>query len=700
MVKKKVVRISKAALMKAFPRQPPHASASTAAPPSVTAPGGFKALAYADKQGESHPLEVVLRRVAPSLKKRDDALVMLRMPEEELDALPREQVIKAAGEESPAALRVLLWALEYGTVGASGRRARGTEGRVRRLLDVLEANDVDWEAAKLLSKPKLLLLCERLRLRPTERLWLAALLRNPACGALLLSQDGKHVCLRETSRRRGSGSLRCRNPYHAAAYAPHFDKYGFPVVHRAGVDEEDEEREGEAEASAAPAAAAERTPSALVEVSPLTRRRRRHRPTQPPAPYAAEPAEWLSTRRFATTPPPGCARAELRQHYGRSVYPVREAYEEEAMQRRVEEAFKGEEGQHTIDSIGPVLELLELRHDIARKQLDAGAEASEVGGPDDTSTAMTAWSYALHDTRRDMVERRCAALAVPGKNPARTYQVTLLRLEHDKGGPGDYRKKVTKRRDEWLHWVGKLQRMVAEALENVPLKDPPTVQAMVPPSVTDMQAAVDKAGGGDGDAAAADPQLQQRRRPPNPLAARMQPGLEEPETLEDVVFRAVDPSRAVTVADTLPVMPSVIVTGKVVLVPRGKRRDRHRRGRAAEPVAPGGSLEMKLRVLVHSDVCFDNRGGRYRSGLQGLKSRLASLPLPPAVMPFSALFRVDPLSFMIELDKRAVREDAAGGAGNRGNGGQATLEAGASASGAAALEEKGSRSSPQRVIDA
>eukprot|EP00756_Hemistasia_phaeocysticola_P057846 Hpha_TRINITY_DN34456_c0_g1::TRINITY_DN34456_c0_g1_i1::g.96184::m.96184 len=118
---------------------------------------------------------------------------------------------KALGRESAVALRMLLWMLAHRAVGASKDRVSGALSRHDRLWRMLDEHGVDLDYIKSSSPEERFELFDKIGVPSVERTWLAALTMNRPCGAVVLSADGKHVCLRQGIRAFG---WRCGLPGH------------------------------------------------------------------------------------------------------------------------------------------------------------------------------------------------------------------------------------------------------------------------------------------------------------------------------------------------------------------------------------------------------------------------------------------------------------------------------------------------------
>eukprot|EP01063_Lacrimia_lanifica_P013531 TRINITY_DN20174_c0_g1_i1.p1 TRINITY_DN20174_c0_g1~~TRINITY_DN20174_c0_g1_i1.p1 ORF type:complete len:576 (+),score=204.71 TRINITY_DN20174_c0_g1_i1:284-2011(+) len=515
--------------------------------------------------------------------------------------LGRTALMRATGQEGRTSLRLLLWKLQHDRLGVAGRRVRGTEREVEDLAEVLEANDVDFDTLKRLSSRQVILLFARLRLLPTQRLWLTALLRARPCGAVLFSQDGKHVCLREAV----PGTVRCADPQH------------HPV-------------------DAGPK---------MVAQSP--------------------------------SPVPGAPRALFRQYHGRAVYPVYEVNEEDAMNARVQRRYP----EHTVDTVGPALQLVEHLHDIETKHAALGSDPATVGQQEDMERAFEMWAQGQAENPQELLDADAARERRPYRAATRRYEVTLLRGEFDRGGVGEYRRRVAQREKEWMEWLGRMTRVVHEHIEGA--EPTGTLQALDPPNLDQMQAAVDRGAAGEA--------------PPSDGLTRPSPlELRSPDDAFDAarrVLRPLDASRSVTAADLLPVMPTVVVRGTVALAGKGvKHRSKHVTSRGPRaPRAGAGSLALTLRVLITKDACFAPLPERQRRRLQ---RALAALPLPPAVLPFNALFRVDPFERVAGM-RQAARERALALADADRDGAVSYLEGGAGA----ATPPAGGAGAPARLLD-
>ena len=578
MVKKKVVTLRRSALRSFAKRRAQHIDNEitpvTSSPPSpspsssdaalqtipdITPSSSFLPVQYKNPQSGTQSSVIVNfnAHLAPGVEDGPEYFLSLR-DDKLAENEQKDRLIKQLEEEGPAALKLLLWAVQHHAVGASGRRVQGTEERVERLHRLLSEHGVGWDALKMMSAQKRLLLFARLKIGPTERVWLAALCHARPCGAIILSQDGKHICLRRTAH----DTPRCDNPYHQHRFRDRFED-GIPIH--------------------------EDHPS----------------------------SNSISTGRYNKTPLQGSHRAEVRQFYGQSIYPTREIHTEAAISERVQARYGPESN---LDNVGPVVELVEMVNDISEKHSYLGSDPHTVGGDEDTARALDAWSYITGDSNTEMVRRYKEKQVSQYSDPARTYEMWLLRAEFNKGGPGEYRTKVVKRRDEWLVWLGRVQRILHTEVEKCHLKQPLRIQPVAPPSIETMQRAVENKGGGQG------------------VAGTSRSPFKDPYE-SDPLFRPIDPSRGVQESDIYPAMPTIIVEGTVSL------NDKKKKYNAGDKrVRVESSLALTLRLLVNGEACFVSTERLARN----VYAKFKSLPLPPAMVPFSLAFRVDPLHCLEE----------------------------------------------------
>eukprot|EP01060_Flectonema_neradi_P037448 TRINITY_DN7540_c4_g1_i2.p1 TRINITY_DN7540_c4_g1~~TRINITY_DN7540_c4_g1_i2.p1 ORF type:complete len:550 (+),score=81.60 TRINITY_DN7540_c4_g1_i2:44-1651(+) len=423
-----------------------------------------------------------------------------------------EYLIRRTGTDSKAALRLAMWNMENSSCGVHKKRIQDGD-RAARLFDRLENAGITYDELRSLSGPEKVKLFARLNIQPTERIWITAMMRNKPCGHLILSEDGKHVCLRS-----GRDGGKCD-------------------LH-------------------------------------------------------ADPSKAL---------PDGATRSDLRAYYGKTIYPLYEIYDEHDMQERLQQ-LQGAD-VHINDASHGAVQLSEMMNDIKESKSITGNLPREL-----SEAAYSCWSYAIDDTPEDMVSVYNEESFHQLSSPLRNYVVELIRVEFDKGSPGDFQRKVLGRREEWAKYFTKMTRRIHEAVEQMPQKSP---QDMTPPKIEDLQKGVD---GGD---------------------SHLKETLTPPGQQDDPVFRSVDPSRSVTQADIPSMMPSIIVKGSLSIADRSRN------------TTITSSLSLTLDVVIHRDVCFTHRNHR-----KLLHKKLQRLPHPPAMIPFNALIRVDPLDYILFLDEQ------------------------------------------------
>ncbi|KAJ9465928.1 hypothetical protein DIPPA_70113 [Diplonema papillatum] len=543
MVKKKAVQISRVALKR---RKQQHelvvSKADTPVPSSV-----INSVRVKNEDAQVVTRAVSFRGSSPITLRLDGSYELLAARKKtKLEAMSRLDVVKATHQESIAALRLLLWKLEFDTSGRAEQMVQGTASRAEQLFTLLDGAEMDLDKLKELSPEKLVKLFSRLQIRPTERIWLSAILQNRPCGAIILSQDGKHVCLRQAA----PGRLRCSEathslkPLHGGANEPVWSNQGL-------------------------------------------------------------------------VPWDGCPRDVLRQYYGRSIFPVHDVYDEHPLQEFVTEKMGP---GHDIDSLGPSLEYMVFMKHIEDKHKRLNPESDGVvGTEEDHQTAVMAWSHVLGSDKKELMAEAERQRQKPLTSAARVYDVTLIRCEFDKGRPGAYRKKVENRHEEWARWLSQLQRSLHEVIEKCDANG--TIQPLQPPSLDVLQAAVDRSELGSS----------HRLTTPRPVMESEKPNNEIPAYS---LFRAVDPSQAVSAEDSLPCMPTIVVQGRIVLKEPSADNS---------PLQQGGSLALDLNVVVHSEPCFV----RPAAFPTWVSQQLARLPLPPAMIPFNAILRADPLDFLL-----------------------------------------------------
>ena len=311
----------------------------------------------------------------------------------------------------------------------------------------------------------------------------------------------------------------------------------------------------------------------------------------------------LSNQNDLQCPPDGATRSEIRSFYGKSIYPIYEIFDEFPMQER----FMKMNGPnaHIDEAVQGAVQLSEMMNDIKESK---GIEGDLP--QDDTDSAYSCWSYGIDDSPEDMVSIHNARSFQQLSSPLRNYVVELLQVDFDKGAPGDYQKKVLRRREEWAKYFTKLTRKLHEGIEPAAITKP---QSMKPPTIEQLQYGVD---GGD---------------------TIIKETLTPPGQDDDVLFRPADPSRAVTQSDVPTLMPSIIIKGTISLADSSRKTNTY-----------SSSIQLSLDVLFHSNVCFNNN----RQLRDTIRRNLTGLPLPPAMIPFTALVRVDPLDYILFLEEQ------------------------------------------------
>eukprot|EP00756_Hemistasia_phaeocysticola_P057847 Hpha_TRINITY_DN34456_c0_g1::TRINITY_DN34456_c0_g1_i1::g.96183::m.96183 len=325
-------------------------------------------------------------------------------------------------------------------------------------------------------------------------------------------------------------------------------------------------------------------------------------------------------------PPPTSAatREEMREYYGRSVWPVYEEREEEGINQHLKACF-GKDVD--ISTAGHLVELAELVHQRASTKLALGADVDTIGGQDDTEAAAAMWRHYLDDSPEDLAQEFDARFTGPIRDPLRKFDVVLIRAEFDQGPNfAVYEHRVLQRQEEWAGWLTRLQRCLHRRLEDI-CGSKGIVQRMAPPSLARLQAAADAAELGLAS--------QGELMAPPPVEDQATSG-----TAHQRVFRPVSPERPVTPDDALPCMPTVVLSARIVPAKRKKGKQ------------GGSGVQLSFSMRVTKDACFSWG----KSFAKALENDIRSLGAPPAVCAFSALFRVDPREFTEHQEKLRLEE--------------------------------------------